>query len=50
MGGTCSTFGDVKSHTKFYLETLKRRDQLGDPGIDGGIILTWTLMKYGVRV
>jgi hypothetical protein len=31
--------GRREMHTEFYLETLKRRDTYGDPGVDGRIIL-----------
>jgi hypothetical protein len=32
-----------KMHTVFWLENLKERDQLEDPGVDGRIILEWIL-------
>jgi hypothetical protein len=37
-------------HTKFWLESLKRRDPLEVIGIDGRIILQWILGKYVWRV
>jgi len=29
---------------------LRERDHLGDPGVDGRIILRWILQKWGVGV
>jgi len=29
-------------------ENLRERDHLGDPGVDGRIILRWICMKWGV--
>ena len=28
-------------------EIVRERDHLRDPGVDGGIILRWTFMKWG---
>jgi hypothetical protein len=36
--------------TEFYLESLKRRDHLGDVGIEVRIILRWDLKKYIVEL
>jgi hypothetical protein len=35
---------------KLQSETLTARDDLGDPSVDGMIILNWTLNKQGERV
>jgi len=37
-------------NTNFYFENLKRRDNLGDLGINGMIILKYILRKQGVMV
>jgi hypothetical protein len=37
-------------HTKFSLENLKGRDHSEDLGVDGKIILEWTLGKWGGKV
>jgi hypothetical protein len=36
--------GDEKTH-KLFVENLKGRDRMGDPEINGRIILNWTLQK-----
>jgi len=43
MGGACST-GEV--HTEFWWETLRERNHLEHPGIDGRIILRWNFRKW----
>jgi hypothetical protein len=40
--------GSVK--TILWVENLKGKDHLEDEGIDGNIILDWSLEKYGRRV
>ena len=32
-------------YTKFWLGNLKERNHLGDPGVDGRIILRWIFRK-----
>ena len=34
----------------FWWENLRERDYLGDPGVDGRIILRCTFRKWGVGV
>ena len=40
---------DGKFYTGFWWENLKERDHLREPGVDGRIILRWTLRKWDVR-
>jgi len=37
----CIGWGEV--YTGFWWGNLRERDHLGDPGIDGGIILRWII-------
>jgi len=37
-------------HTEFYSDNLKRRDRLGDTGVDVRIILERILENYNVKV
>jgi hypothetical protein len=39
-----------KAYTGFWLEILRERDHLEDPGVDGRIILRWIFMKWDVEV
>jgi hypothetical protein len=36
--------------TKFYKENLRERDNFGDEGTGGRIVLKWILETWGVRV
>jgi hypothetical protein len=42
MGGTCSAYGGRER------VNLRERDHLGDPGVDGRIILRWIFRKRDV--
>jgi hypothetical protein len=46
MGGACGMYGERRgeAYTGFWWGDLGERDQLGDPGIDGRIILTWSAL------
>jgi hypothetical protein len=35
-------------YTEFWSGNLRVREHLGDPGVDGRIILRWILRKWGV--
>jgi hypothetical protein len=39
MGGACSTYGKNEVQTGFWWGDLRKGDDLGDPGVDGRIIL-----------
>jgi len=36
-----------EAYTGFWWGNLRERDHLGDPGIDGRIILRWISRKWG---
>jgi len=38
--------GDSRAYTGFWWENLRERDQLGDPGVDGKIILKSIFRKW----
>jgi hypothetical protein len=48
MGETCSTIGREKAYAGFWCGNLRERDHLGDPGVDGRIILRWVFRKWDV--
>jgi hypothetical protein len=37
-----------EAYTGFWWGNLRDKDHLGDPGIDGRIILRWIFRKWGV--
>jgi len=39
MGGACSAYGGEERCTGFWWGNMRERDHLGDPGVDGRIIL-----------
>jgi hypothetical protein len=46
MGGACSADGGRREACiGFWWGNLRERDHWGDPGVDGRIILEWTLRK-----
>jgi hypothetical protein len=42
--------GRGEAYTGFWWGNLNERDHLGDPGVDGRIILSWILRKLDVGV
>jgi len=46
MGGACSAYGGRgEAYAGFWWGNLRERDQLGDPGVDGRIMLRWIFRK-----
>jgi hypothetical protein len=51
MGGACSArMGEMTGYAGFWWGNLRERDHLGDPGVDGGIILGWLFRKWDVEL
>jgi len=44
--GHVAYMGSVEAYTGFWWECLMGRDRLGDPGVDGRMILRWIFEKY----
>jgi hypothetical protein len=42
MGGACSAYGGEK---RFWWGSLKERYNLGDPDVDGMVILRWNFSR-----
>jgi len=47
MGGACSSYGR-EVYTEFWWGNLRERDNLGDTGVEGRIILRWIFRKWDV--
>jgi len=46
MGGACSAYGGEERRIRgFGGGNLRERNQLGDPGVDGRIILKWVFQN-----
>jgi hypothetical protein len=46
MSWACSIYGERRGVTRFCCGNLRERDHLGDPGLDGKIILKWIFRKW----
>jgi hypothetical protein len=54
IGGACSAYGGKERHIQCFGEgKLRERDDFGDPGVDGRIVLRWIFRKgyvgYGLH-
>jgi len=51
LGGACSAYGGRgEVYTGFWWGNLRERDNLGDPGVDGRIIIRWIFSKWDIGV
>jgi hypothetical protein len=48
MGGACSAYGRGEAYTGFWWGNLRKRDHLGDAGVDGRIISGSGMWGYGL--
>jgi hypothetical protein len=48
MDGTCSTYGEGRGVYRVMVGSLRERDHLVDPGVDGRIILRWIFRRWDV--
>ena len=49
MGGACSAHGERRGVYRVLRgDNLREREHLGDPGVDGRIILRWIFRKWDV--
>jgi hypothetical protein len=42
-------WGDKEMHAELWLGNLKERNHVEDLGVDGSMIIKWTLYKWDVR-
>ena len=45
MGGACGTYGERRGVYRVLVGRPKGKNHLGDPGVDGRIILRWIFRK-----
>jgi hypothetical protein len=50
LAGHLARIGRGQRYTGFWRANQRNRDHLGDPGIDGGIILRWIFRKWDLGV
>jgi hypothetical protein len=50
MGGACSAYGGEERRIQGFGGNPRERDHLGDPGVDGSIILRRIFRKWDVGV
>ena len=50
MGRACSAYGETRGVYRVLVGKTEGKNQLGDPGVDGRIILRWIFMKWDVGV
>ena len=51
MGGACSAYGgERRSVNRVLVGNMRERDHLGDPDVDGRIILGWSFRKWDVEI
>jgi hypothetical protein len=54
MGGACSAYGveerRIQGFWWYWEGNLRDRDHLGDPGVDGRIVLRWNFRQWDVGV
>jgi len=50
MGGACSAYGEKRGVYRVLVVNLRERDRLGDPGVDGRIILRWIFRNLDVGI
>jgi len=48
MGGACSTYGERRGVYKVLVGKPEEKNYLGDPGVDGRIILRWIFKMWDV--
>ena len=50
MGGTCGTYWGMRGVYRVLVGKPEGKNHLGDPGVDGRIILRWIFRKWDVVV
>jgi len=50
MGGACSVDGEWRGSCRVLVGKPEGKNHLGDPGVDGRIILIWIFRKWEVGV